>query len=98
MPLVESAAQTGKVGQARMTARPVSIPKSPFQKAPVVGRWVRAKEAAPLLLQIADIGARQGGEPGWHVLLRDGGDNDCGLDWLGWCGSFHAVPFLLGFA
>jgi hypothetical protein len=26
MPLVESAAQTGKVGQARITARPVSIP------------------------------------------------------------------------
>jgi hypothetical protein len=75
-----------------------AIGDAPFQKAPVIGWRLGAKEAAPLLLQVADIGVRQSSKPGWRVLLWNGRDNDCGLDWLGWCGSFHAVPFLLGFA
>ena len=63
-----------------------------------IGWWLGAKEAAPLLLQIPDIGVGQRGKPGWHVLLRNGGDDDRRWAWLGGCGSFHAVPFLLGFA
>jgi hypothetical protein len=51
-----------------------------------------------LLLQIADIGIGQRGKPGWYVLLWDGGNDQRRWAWLGWCGSFHAVPFLLGFA
>ncbi len=48
-----------------------AIGEAAFQKAPVVGWRFGAKEAAPLLLQIADIGAWQRGKPGWYVLLRD---------------------------
>ena len=75
-----------------------AIGDAPFQKAPVIGRWLCAIEAAPLLLQVADIGLQQRGKSRWHVLLRDGGDDERRWAWRAWCGSFHAVPFLLGFA
>ena len=34
-----------------------AIGDAPFQKAPIIGRRLCTKEAAPLLLQIVDVGA-----------------------------------------